>query len=216
MHPALAVNVLDPSSLIEAFGLLGVLGIVFAETGLLIGFFFPGDSLLFTAGFFASGATAAVGLRLPLWALLVGGPVFAIAGAQTGYYIGVKTGPRLFNRPDSRLFKREYVERAEYYFDKFGPAKAVVLARFIPVVRTFLNPVAGTLGMDAKTFFAWNVVGGILWVDGVVSLGYFLGTVIPGVDRYLLPAIGVVVIISVLPVVLEVIKARRAKTAIRD
>lgn len=208
MHTVLAVNLLDPKSLIGAFGLVGVLAVLFAETGLLIGFFFPGDSLLFTAGFFASSA-AALDVWLPISVLLAAGPVCAIAGAQLGHYIGVKSGPRLFDRPDSRLFKHEHVERAEYYFDKFGPAKAVVLARFIPVVRTFLNPVAGVLEMRKAKFLLWNLVGGVLWVDGVLLLGYFLGSAIPGIDKYLLPTIAAIIVLSVIPVLAEIFKARR-------
>lgn len=216
MHPVLAldtlaVNLLDPTSLIGAFGLLGVLVIVFVETGLLVGFFMPGDSLLFTAGLFASAAGAAVGVQLPLGVLLTCAPICAFLGAQLGYYIGAKTGPVLFNRPDSRLFKREYVERAEYYFQRFGPAKAVLLARFIPIVRTFLNPVAGVLEMNPRTFLAWNAVGAVLWADGVVLVGYFLGTAVPGVDRYILPAIALIVVVSLIPVVSEVVRARRDK-----
>jgi membrane-associated protein len=215
VNPA-AINPIDATSLIEAFGLIGVLIILFAETGLLIGFFFPGDSLLFTAGFFASGAaSAATGVQLPLMALLGLGPICAIAGAQLGHYLGAKSGPVLFNRPDSRLFKREYVKRAEYYFERFGPGKAVVIARFIPIVRTFLNPVAGVLEMDARRFFIWNVVGAILWVDGVTLLGYFLGRVIPGIDRYLLPAAAIVIFLSVLPILSEIFKAKNGKSRAR-
>ena len=204
------LQLIDAKFWIETFGAVGTLAIIFAETGLMVGFFLPGDSLLFTAGFFTTTATAAVAqMSLPL--LLIGAPVAAIAGAQLGHYIGMKVGPRLFAKPDSRLFKREYIEKAEYYFDKFGPAKAVVLARFIPIVRTFLNPLAGTVGMPAGKFFLWNAVGGILWADGVVLVGHFLGSVIPGIDKYLLPAIFVIVALSLIPVVREALKARKAK-----
>lgn len=206
------LNLLDAKFWIETFGAVGILAIIFAETGLMVGFFLPGDSLLFTAGFFTTTATASIAqLSLPL--LLVGAPVCAILGAQVGHFIGMKAGPKLFARPDSRLFKREYIEKAEYYFEKFGPAKAVLLARFIPIVRTFLNPLAGTLGMPAGKFLLWNVIGGVLWSDGVVLVGHFLGSVIPGVDKYLLPAIFVIVVLSLIPVVREVMKARKAKKA---
>ena len=199
----LAINILNPSSLIEAFGVIGVLLALFAETGLLVGFFLPGDSLLFTAGFLAS-----VG-KLPMVWLLIGAPIFAILGAQFGHLLGAKAGPTLFARPDSRLFRREYVEKAEHYFNKFGPARAVVLARFIPIVRTFLNPVAGVLEMPARVFLLWNVVGAVLWTEGVLVLGYYLGHTIPGIDRYLLPAIGVIIVLSVIPVGIELIRAWR-------
>jgi membrane-associated protein len=211
---SLALNPLDPKSLITAFGLFGVWAILFAETGLMIGFFMPGDSLLFLAGVAASGVGARiVGEPVSLVGLLIGAPLCAIAGAQLGHYLGAKFGRRLFDKPDSRLFKKEYVEKAEYYFEKFGPAKAVVLARFIPVVRTFLNPVAGMLGMPAKTFLLWNIVGGVLWTDGVILAGYFLGDSIPGaaIDKYLLPVVFVIIILSVLPVLIELIRGRRSK-----
>src|SRR6266536_1406574 len=139
---------------------------MFAETGLMVGFFLPGDSLLFVAGVAASGNIP--GIKLSLVALLVGAPICAIIGAQVGHHLGARYGTRLFIRPDSRFFKHEYVEKAEHYFVKFGPAKAVVLARFIPIVRTFLNPVAGVLEMPARRFLVWNVIGGLLWTDGLI------------------------------------------------
>jgi membrane-associated protein len=136
----LALNPLDVKGLLKTFGLIGVWAIMFAETGLLVGFFLPGDSLLFLAGVAASPvAHELVGTELSLVGLLIGAPICAIAGAQLGYFLGAKYGRRMFARPDSRFFKLEYVSKAEYYFTKFGPAKAVVLARFIPIVRTFLN-----------------------------------------------------------------------------
>jgi membrane-associated protein len=205
-------NLLSAEWWIVTFGLIGILAIVFAETGLLVGFFLPGDSLLVVAGMGASAAVArSVGLDtpFPLALLLICTPLCAIAGAQLGHLIGAKTGPRLFSRPDSRLFKREYVEKAEHYFQKFGPSKAVVLARFIPIVRTFLNPVAGMLGMPRGRFFVWNVVGGILWTESLLLIGYFAGSSIPNVDRYILPGAVVIIILSVIPIVREVMKSRK-------
>lgn len=207
------MNLLDPKSIIATAGLVGVLAIIFAETGLLIGFFLPGDSLLFVAGIAASGtATAVVGTQLSLPALLIGAPLCAIAGAQVGHWLGATVGSRMFNKPDSRFFKREYVERAEHYFEKFGPAKAVVLARFIPIVRTFLNPVAGVLEMPARQFFPWNATGGLLWTDGIILLGYWLGDSLAGsIDKYLLPGIALIILISLVPVFVEVARARQEK-----
>jgi membrane-associated protein len=158
-----------------------------------------------------------VGSRISYPGLLIGAPICAIAGAQLGHFLGAKYGRRLFSRPDSRFFKLEYVAKAEYYFTKFGPAKAVVLARFIPIVRTFLNPVAGVLGMPARTFLLWNVVGGVLWTDGIILAGYALAKkirdVIPDgqVDKYILPAVAVIVFISILPILIEVYRERRNK-----
>ena len=210
----LAVNPIDPKYLITTFGLIGVWVILFAETGLLVGFFLPGDSLLFLAGVAASQVgTEIVGAPLSLAGLLTGGPICAIIGAQLGHYLGARYGRRLFDRPNSRFFKPEFVDKAEYYFAKFGPAKAVVIARFIPIVRTVLNPVAGMLGMPARQFLVWNVIGAILWVDGIVLAGYALGGSIPGetIDRYLLPVVGVILVVSVMPILIEFIRGRREK-----
>jgi membrane-associated protein len=215
----LALNPMDPKDLLQTFGLIGVWAILFAETGLLVGFFFPGDSLLFLAGVAASPVADSIfgdGTRISLAGLLIGAPLCAIVGAQLGHLLGAKYGRRMFERPDSKLFKREYVEKAEYYFEKFGPAKAVVLARFIPIVRTFLNPVAGTLGMPARQFFLWNVVGAILWCDGIILIGYLLAQQIydaigDKIDHYILPVVALIVLISVLPIIIEMLRERRAK-----
>jgi membrane-associated protein len=214
----LALNPLDPKDLLQTFGLLGVWAILFAETGLLVGFFFPGDSLLFLAGVAASPVADSIfgtGTRISLAGLLIGAPICAILGAQVGHLLGARYGRRMFERPDSRLFKREYVEKAEYYFARFGPAKAVVLARFIPIVRTFLNPVAGALGMQTRRFLLWNIVGAVLWTDGVLLVGYLLARQIyhaigDQIDHYILPVVALIVLISVLPIVLEMIRDRRA------
>ncbi|MEU4557205.1 DedA family protein [Actinoplanes sp. NPDC023936] len=215
----LALNPMDPKDLLSAFGVPGVLAILFAETGLLVGFFFPGDSLLFLAGVAASSVADSIfgpGSKLSITALLIGAPLCAIAGAQLGHWLGARYGRRMFDKPDSKLFKKEYVEKAEYYFEKFGPAKAVVLARFIPIVRTFLNPVAGTLGMPARQFFIWNVVGAILWTDGIILIGYLLAQQIydaigDQIDHYILPVVALIVLISVLPILIEILRERKHK-----
>jgi membrane-associated protein len=219
LSETLALNPLDPKDLLQTFGLIGVWAVLFAETGLLVGFFFPGDSLLFLAGVAASPVADQIfgdGTRISLAGLLIGAPICAILGAQLGHLLGQRYGKRMFERPDSKLFKREYVEKAEYYFEKFGPAKAVVLARFIPIVRTFLNPVAGTLGMPARKFLLWNIVGAILWTDGVLLVGYLLAQQIydaigDQIDHYILPVVALVVLISILPILIEIVRERRAK-----
>ena len=183
---------MSPRHLIETFGTIGVLAIIFAESGLLIGFFLPGDSLLFTAGLFSAPGAA---VHLNLAAVTVGCFFAAVAGAQTGYEIGRRAGPRLFNRPDSRLFRRAHVERAEAFFERNG-AKTILLCRFVPVVRTFATVIAGVAKMDAWTL-----------------LGYALGKSIHNVDRYLLPIIGVIVVVSFVPVGLELLRARRRAAA---
>ena len=193
---------MNPTHLIETFGTLGVIAIIFAETGLLIGFFLPGDSLLVTAGVLASQG------KLNIAVILAGTAVASVVGAQTGYLIGLKAGPPLFRRPDSRLFKREYVDKAQSYFDHHG-TKTIVLARFVPIVRTFANVVAGVGRMDARRFLFFNVIGGVAWTVGITMLGYALGQ-IPGIDKYLLVVIAVIVLISLVPVGLEYLRTRRA------
>jgi membrane-associated protein len=212
----LALNPLNAKDLLKAFGVVGVWVVMFVETGLLVGFFFPGDSLLFLAGVAASPvADEIVGMHLRIDLLLIGCPIFAILGAQLGHFLGARYGRRLFDRPDSRLFKPEHVDKAEYYFMKFGPAKAVILARFIPIVRTFLNPVAGVLEMPARRFLLWNVIGGILWTDGVLLAGYALARqitrLIPAdkIDTYLVPVVIVIVLVSALPIFIEIVRGRR-------
>jgi membrane-associated protein len=202
--------ILDPEKLVSSYGLIGLVLIVFAETGLLLGFFLPGDSLLFIAGFAAAGNLG--GLDQPIAVVCLAVTVAAIVGAQVGHFIGWRAGPVLFDKPESRLFKRSNVVKAEHAFERFGPAKAVVLARFIPIVRTFLNPVAGVLEMKPREFFVWNVVGGVLWGNGITLLGYFLGNVEVVKDNLELFVLSVVGI-SVLPIAFEVLKARRAARA---
>ena len=193
---------MDPKSLIEAFGTLGLFAIVFAESGLLIGFFLPGDSLLFTAGLLASKGL----LNFPV--ILVGCFVSAVAGDQVGFLIGRKYGPAIFKRPDSRLFHQKNVERARVYFEKNGP-KTVVLARFLPVIRTFTPVVAGVGQMNYRTFVTFNVIGGFLWAVGLTSLGYALGESVPDIDKYLLPMVLVIGAVSFIPVILELLKMRK-------
>jgi membrane-associated protein len=197
---------LDPQQLLVTFGTIGLFLIVFAESGLLIGFFLPGDSLLFTAGLFAAQGT----LNLPV--ILVGCFIAAVAGDQVGYAFGKRVGPALFRRPDSRLFKQEYVEKAQAFFDKHGP-KTIVLARFVPIVRTFAPILAGVGTMTYRTFVTYNVLGGFLWTIGVTSLGFLLGELIPDIDTYLLPIIAVIILISITPMLLEWWKSRRRRRA---
>lgn len=193
---------LDPRDLLVTFGTIGLFLIVFAESGLFFGFFLPGDSLLFTAGLFAAQGS----LNLPL--ILVGCFVAAVAGDQVGYVFGQRVGPALFRRPDSRLFKQEYVTRAQAFFEKHGP-KTIVLARFVPIVRTFAPILAGVGSMRYRTFVSYNLVGGFLWAVGVTLLGYGLGELIPNIDAYLLPIIAVIIGISLMPVFFEWWRRRR-------
>jgi membrane-associated protein len=197
---------MGPRDIIETFGTIGLFVVVFAESGLLIGFFLPGDSLLFTAGLLCSQEV----LNLPV--VLVGCFVAAVAGDQVGYAFGARVGPALFRRPDSRIFKQEYVEKARHYFERYG-SRTIVLARFVPIVRTFAPIVAGVGSMRYRTFVTFNVVGGLLWAVGVTLLGYVLGESIPEIDKYLLPVIGLIVVLSVLPIALEFLRSRRRAQA---
>ncbi|UGQ13470.1 DedA family protein [Yinghuangia sp. ASG 101] len=209
----LAVNVLDAGSLLASFGALGIAVVLFAETGLLVGFFLPGDSLLFTAGLLSvSGASDTV--HLSLWQVLVASVAGALLGAQVGFVLGRRGGRALLGRyKNPRL--HEGVERAEDLLSRYGHAKAIVLARFVPVVRTVLNPLAGVLGVPSRTFAVWQVLGGVVWTVGLVLAGYGLGSSVPNVDRYLLPMVAVVVVVSLIPLVRELRRARRARGAVR-
>ena len=185
---------LDPKFLIEAVGIVGVIGIIFAESGLFFGFFFPGDSLLFAAGLLASQSL----LSLPV--LLVGTFIAAVVGDNVGYAFGKKVGPALFSRENSFFFNKKHIEKSREFFGKYGK-KAIILARFMPIVRTFTPILAGVGSMEYRTFFAYNIVGGFIWTFGMVLLGYFLGSVIPDPDKYILPIVIVIIILSILPAI---------------
>lgn len=203
----LAVNPLDANSLLAAFGAIGIAAVLFAETGLLVGFFLPGDSLLFTAGLLCT--TSKNGVHLNLASVLVFAIIGALAGAQVGYMIGDKGGKALLARSSNKHLQAGAV-RAEEILTKYGHAKAIVLARFIPVVRTVLNPMAGALGVPVKVFTLWQIVGGLLWTVGVTLAGYGLGNSIPSIDKYLLPIIALIVVVSLIPIALELMRSRRA------
>ncbi|MFC6018949.1 DedA family protein [Plantactinospora solaniradicis] len=202
---ALGPEFLDPEWLISTFGLLGILAIVFAESGLLIGFFLPGDSLLFTAGLLTADGEY---ITYPLWLVCLLITIAAIAGDQVGYAFGKKVGPALFRRPNSRLFKQENLLKAHEFFEKYG-ARSIVLARFVPIVRTFTPIVAGVSGMRYRTFVVYNVIGGILWGTGVTVLGFFLGQIPFVKENIELILIGIV-FVSVIPIAIELLRARLA------
>lgn len=189
----------DLVNLIKTGGYVGLAGIVFAESGLLIGFFLPGDSLLFTAGFLASQGL------LDIWVLVPLLFVSAVLGDNVGYAFGRRVGPKIFKRQDSLLFHQDHLMRAKLFFERHG-GKAIVLARFMPVVRTFAPVLAGVGNMHYRTFMFFNLVGGFLWAIGLTVLGYYLGSTIPGVDKYLLPIIAFIVILSIAPTAIHLLK----------
>jgi membrane-associated protein len=202
---------LDPQWLISTFGLAGILALVFAESGLLIGFFLPGDSLLFTTGLLIADGRF---LHQPLWLMCLLVSAAAALGDQFGYFFGRRFGPALFRRPNSRLFRQENLRRAAGFFDRYG-ARSIVLARFVPIVRTFTPIVAGASGMHYRRFVAYNVVGGTLWGSGVTVLGYFLGQV-AFVKSNIELILAAIVAVSVIPVVVELIRSRRRHAASAD
>jgi membrane-associated protein len=204
------VNPLSPHDLIATLGPWAMLLVMFAETGLLVGFFLPGDSLLFTAGLLT--ATTTSGLHLALTPVLLLAAVGAVMGAQVGFVIGRRVGPMVLARTN-RPRLRDAAERATVWLDRYGVGKAVVLARFVPIVRTVINPLAGALGVPARQFIRWQVLGGVIWTTGVVLAGHFLGSAIPSIDRYLLPIIALVVLISLTPILVELRRTRAASSA---
>ncbi|MFA6601447.1 MAG: VTT domain-containing protein [Candidatus Paceibacterota bacterium] len=194
-------TLLNPQSLIALVGTAGVITIIFLETGAFFGFFLPGDSLLFTAGFFASQG------HLSLAWLLFGAFVAAVAGDSLGYAFGRKIGPALFTKEDSVFFNKKHVAKAQHFYEKYGK-KTIVLARFMPVVRTFAPIVAGIGLMNYRIFFIYNVIGGFLWTWAMLWLGYGLGSLIPNPDRYVIPVVIVIIVISAAPGLREVWKQR--------
>ena len=197
-------HILDPITIIKTLGLIGVFIIVFAETGLFFGFFFPGDSLLFTAGLLASQHLINVEI------LVIGAFICAVLGDSVGYWFGKKVGPKIFNKEDSIFFHKKHVENAQNFYDKYGN-KTIFLARFVPIVRTFAPIVAGVGQMKYKNFLTYNIIGGFVWTFGMVWGGYFLGKIIPNVDKYILPIIFIIIFISILPIIFEAYKAKTKK-----
>ncbi len=185
---------IDLVTLIKTVGYLGIFAIVFLESGMMVGFFFPGDSLLFTAGFLASQDL------LDIRILIAGCFIFAVMGDSVGYYIGQKFGRKLFNKEDSVWFHKSHLTKAQNFYDKHGN-KTIILARFIPVVRAFAPVVAGIGLMRYKNFVIYNLIGAVLWAIIIPLLGYYLGNMIPDVDKYLLPVLGLIILASFLPVI---------------
>lgn len=208
------VNLFDANSIIATLGLIGVLAIIFMETGLLIGLVFPGGEVVFLAGIAASAAGADIlgEAKLSPLPLFILAPLAAIVGGEVGYWFGRKYGRKFFERPDSSFFNQKMVRTIEKWLGKYGPRKALVFGRFIPFARTLINPVCGVAQLDRKTFSTWNAIGAIIWTQVAIGIGYLLGDVLSTSGyKYLYGIVGVIVLISLAPMALEVFKEWRTK-----
>ncbi len=201
-------DLLNPEAIVTSLGTIGVIITLFVETGLLIGLVLPGDSLLFVAGLAAG--TDALGFQLSLTTLLIFCPVAAFLGSELGYFIGARYGRALFDRPDGRIFNQERVRYAEAWFNRYGPGKAITFGRYIPIVRTLMSPLAGILKMDKKKFTFWNAISAVIWTSSILILGYLLGERVSGsIDKYLLPIVACLVLISMIPILRELLKKKK-------
>lgn len=201
------MSFLEPEKIIQSGGLLLIAAIVFAESGLLVGFFLPGDTLLLTAGFFAAQD------KLPLVPLILVIVVAAVAGDNLGYHLGRRTGHRIFKRKDGIIFRQEYLTKAESFYESRG-GKTVTLARFIPIVRTFAPIVAGAAKMDSKKFLAYNLLGAVIWGVGVTILGYLLGGLVPNIDKFILPVVLFATLFTFLPPLIHILKDKETRSKI--
>jgi membrane-associated protein len=195
-------DLIDPSALINALGLIGVITVVFVESGLFFGFFLPGDSLLFTAGFLASQG------YIPIVPLVIGTFIAAVAGDSVGYFFGKKVGPAIFVKDNSMFFNKKHVARAQHFYETHGK-KTIILARFIPIVRTFAPIVAGVGNMNYKDFISYNVIGGLLWAVGMSLLGYFFGNIIPNAKDYMHVIIAVIILTSFIPPIIHIFRRKK-------
>ena len=207
-------DLLDAHTVVSSLGLIGVLAIIFMETGLLIGLIFPGGEVVFLAGIAASGTGAALlgdaKLSAPLLFALA--PIAAIAGGEVGYWFGKKFGRKFFDRPNTRFFNQKMVAATEKWLLKYGPRKALVFGRFVPFARTLINPVCGVANLDRKLFSTWNAIGAIIWTQVAIGIGYLLGDVIKGsVNKYLYPIVGLIVLISLLPLLKGIYEERKER-----
>ena len=207
------MNPLDAKEIVATLGTLGVLATLFIETGLLVGLLLPGDSLLFVAGIAASGTAREIfGNQLSYTHLLIWAPIAATVGSQCGHWLGAKYGRPFFDRPNSRFFNQERVTQTEHWLMKYGLGKALILSHFIPFVRTLINPLCGIIGIPAKKFFIWNIIGSYIWTVSLITAGYLLGERLEGsVDKYLLPIVAVIIALSLAPIAIEFLKDRKKK-----
>ena len=212
------MNPLDAKDIVATLGTIGVIATLFIETGLLVGLFLPGDSLLFVAGIAASGTAKEVfGNQLSYTQLLIWAPIAATVGSQCGHWLGAKYGRPFFDRPNSRFFNQERVAQTERWLMKYGLGKALILSHFIPFVRTLINPLCGIIGIPAKKFFIWNIIGSYIWTVSLITAGYLLGERLEGsVDKYLLPIVALIIALSLAPIAIEFLKDGKKKRSTED
>jgi len=206
------MSLLDANSIVSTLGLIGVLGVIFIETGLLIGLIFPGGEVVFLAGIAASGTGAQLlgeaKLSAPLLFALA--PIAAITGGEVGYWFGKKYGRGFFERGQTRFYNKKMVETIEKWLLKYGPRKALVIGRFIPFARTLINPVCGVANLDRKLFSTWNAIGAVIWTQVAIGIGYLLGDVIEGsINTYLYPIVGLIVVASLIPIAIDTYRHRK-------
>lgn len=206
---------LSPEWIVGTLGVIGVFTVLFVEMGLLVGLVLPGDSMLFLAGVAASGtADTAIGVQLPIEVLLIGAPISTFLGSQVGYYIGWKFGPKVFNRPEGKYFNQKRVDQTQRWLLRYGVGKALFLSRFIPIVRTLINPMCGVARIDLRKFVLANAFSSVTWGAGFIAIGFFVGERLAGsFERYLLPTTLLIVFLSMLPVFGELFRVYRDKRA---
>ncbi len=197
-------NLLDPNFILHSLGIFGLFFIIFAETGLFIGFFLPGDTLLITAGILSSQGL------INIWVLSLGAFIFAVYGDSFGYWLGKKIGPKIFTKEDSFFFRKSHIKKSQEFYEKYGN-KTIFLARFVPIVRTFAPLLAGVGNMKYQNFINYNIAGGFVWSFALVFFGYFLGNTIPHVERYIWLIFAIIAFLSVIPIAYEYLKSRKTR-----
>jgi membrane-associated protein len=206
------MNIFNANNAINSFGLSGIFFILFIETALPLVVGLPGDSLLFIAGLAASGTGSVIHVHISLWALVIGSPLAAILGSSFGHHLGHRYGSKLFTNPKSKFFNPSNLAKAQTWIHRYGEGKTIFLARFVPVVRHIVNPVCGIIKMPYRKFFFWNVLSAIIWTEGFVAIGYFIGQKLKGsVDHYIYPLVAIIVLASISPIIWEVYKERKKR-----
>ncbi|HTW19303.1 MAG TPA: VTT domain-containing protein [Mycobacteriales bacterium] len=211
LHQQALLGAISPTHLLSTFGVIGVLVILLAEMGVLVGFFLPGDSLLFVAGYATNGHNS-LHLHLPLGWLMIAAAAGAVIGGQVGYEVGRRAELRLQDRPESRYYKREYVERADRFLERFGMARTVVLSRFVPIVRTFASPIVGVAAMPVPSYTTWNLIGGLVWTVPIILLGHWLGH-ISFIRHYIEGLAVIIVILAIVPALVHMARHRGAASS---